>query len=47
MQAYELQAMLKYLTLVGQDDEGNLEWCGTNAQWRLAKEEIEAYETFA
>lgn len=42
--AYELLAMLKYLTLTGQDEEGNLEWVGTDEQWRLAREEIYNYE---
>lgn len=32
--AYQLRAKLESgLTLVGQDDEGNLEWCGTHEHW--------------
>lgn len=44
MQAYQLLAKLRYLTLWGQDEEGNLEWCGTSHQWRMASLEEELYE---
>lgn len=41
---YELKPRLKYLTLVGQDDEGNLEFLGNEAQWRLVHlMEMEVY----
>lgn len=44
MYAYELAPRLKYLTLVGQDDEGNLEFLGNEAQWRLVRAmELEIY----
>lgn len=33
MYAYELLPKLIHLTLTGIDDEGNLEWIGTNQQW--------------
>lgn len=45
--AYELLAMLRHLTLWGVDDDGDLEWCGTDAQWRLARDEIAYHEIFA
>ena len=47
MRAYELHALLTHLTLTGQDEEGNLEFVGTNKKWRKAKDEIQNYETFA
>lgn len=44
MYAYELLPRLTYLTLVGQDEEGNLEFIGTNHQWLEAnKMEEEMY----
>lgn len=36
MYNYELTPRLKYLTLVGQDDEGNLEFLGNETAWRHA-----------
>ena len=39
--AYELLAKLRYLTLVGQDDEGELEWIGTDHQFKMVKIEEE------
>ena len=45
--AYELQAMFDAgLTMVGTDDDGDIEWCGTGAQWREAWKLINNYETF-
>lgn len=44
MYVYELLPRLKYLTLVGKDDEGNLEFLGNEAQWHLVKTmELEVY----
>jgi len=31
--ALELKLKLRHLTLVGQDEDGSLEWVGTSAQW--------------
>lgn len=40
MQAYELLAKLRILTLSGQDEDGDLEWIGTRDKWEsLDKEE--------
>jgi hypothetical protein len=36
MYAYELVPRLTHLTLVGVDDEGELEFIGNNHQWLLA-----------
>ena len=36
MFAYELLPRLTHLTLVGIDDEGELEFIGTNHQWLMA-----------
>lgn len=30
---YELRAKLNNLTLAGQNEDGELEWIGTNEQW--------------
>ena len=38
MYAYELLPKLKYLTLVGQDDEGNLEFWGTEYAHKRASD---------
>lgn len=40
--AYELLAKLRLLTLVGQNDEGELEWVGTTKQWKELKYEEES-----
>ena len=40
----ELRAKLEHLVLVGQDEEGRLEWVGTDRQWnnaRLMQEQLE------
>lgn len=39
--AAELLAKLRILTLVGKDDE-NLEWIGTDDQWRKLHYEVES-----
>lgn len=40
--AYELLPRLIYLTLTGQDDDGDLEFWGTNDQWlRVTKMEFD------
>ena len=44
MKTYELKSYLKHLQLVGQDDDGELEWMGTNVQWADMRREIESYE---
>ena len=44
MQAYQLLARLKYLTLTGQDEDGDLEFWGTNDQWLSVNKEEQAYE---
>jgi hypothetical protein len=31
--ASDLRAMLRHLTLVGQNEQGELEWMGTEEQW--------------
>ena len=36
MYAYELLPKLTHLTLVGQDEDGELEFVGTAQQWNLA-----------
>ncbi len=41
MIASELKRHLEHLTLVGQDDEGNLEWIGTEEDFSNA--ELENY----
>lgn len=42
MMAYELLARLKYLTLAGQNEDGELEWIGTFTDWQnVTKEEME------
>ena len=33
IEAYQLLAKLRHLTLLGVDDDGELEWCGTYKQW--------------
>ena len=47
--AYELNLKLSYLTLVGQDEEGNLEWVGRKEDWNRVesacrKEELPVIE---
>lgn len=47
MYAYELLPRLKYLTLSGQDEDGELEWIGTDLNIRkvkLAEDKHEKYE---
>lgn len=45
MNAAELRAKLECLTLVGQDEDGDLEWVGTAVEWREADtKEREYYE---
>ncbi len=39
MIAYELLAKLRRLTLVGQNEDCELEWVGTSRQWDLETEE--------
>lgn len=39
MKAFELLARLRRLTLWGQDEDGELEWCGKSSQWNLSIEE--------
>lgn len=39
MPAYQLLVKLRRLTLWGQDEDGELEWCGTSSQWNLSIEE--------
>lgn len=41
MPNYELLPKLRHLTLVGQNEEGELEWVGTAREWRLATLEEE------
>ena len=41
MYNYELLPKLRHLILVGQNEEGELEWVGTDRQWRLARLEEE------
>lgn len=43
MQAYELLAHLRYLTLAGKDEEG-YEWIGKREYWNRVEMEIEAIE---
>jgi hypothetical protein len=45
MIAYELLAFLKYLVL-SPDENGKIEWVGTDKQWKEANKEINNYETF-
>jgi hypothetical protein len=33
----ELRAKLEHLVLAGQDEEGRLEWIGTEKQWNNAR----------
>lgn len=42
MTAKELKAKLKYLTFVGRNSEGELEWVGTKKNWEDAEWELEA-----
>lgn len=45
MYAYELLPRLKYLTLVGQDEDGELEFWGNWGQWQIVqKMEMNLYE---
>ena len=44
MKNYELKIRLKYLTLVGQNDDGELEWLGSAGNWGQTTYEIEEYE---
>lgn len=41
MKAYELLGKLRNLTLTGQNEEGELEWIGTDRQWRDSEIESE------
>lgn len=43
MQAYELLAHLRHLTLAGKDEEG-YEWIGRREQWERVSDEIFAFE---
>lgn len=43
--AYQLLAHLKHLTLVGQNEEGELEWVGTDLQWKEVEKEISEHES--
>ncbi len=39
--AYQLLARLNHLSLIGQDEDGDLEWMGTYRQWmEVSKEEL-------
>lgn len=40
--AYELLAKLRYLTLIGQNYDSELEWVGTTEKWNKVKLEEEA-----
>lgn len=42
--AAELRAKLETLTLVGQNEEGELEWAGTAQQWDKARKLEKEYE---
>lgn len=47
--AKELRSKLNNLTLVGENDDGELEWVGTNKQWLKAIEDEsidELYEQY-
>ena len=35
--AKELLPKLRHLVLVGQNEDGELEWCGTDKEWECAK----------
>lgn len=37
MYAAELLAKLRHLTLVGQDEDGELEWAGTERAWQTSR----------
>lgn len=38
--ARELLAKLRHLTLVGQNEKGELEWVGTDKNWRSVNTDI-------
>ena len=42
MQGYELLSYLRCLQLVGQNDDGELEWIGSTGQWNKVDNESEA-----
>lgn len=44
MQAYQLLARCTHLTLWGQDEDGDLEWVGTNDHWLAVNRMEEFYE---
>lgn len=47
MPAYQLLAKLRRLTLWGQDEDGELEWCGKSTAWNaLAIEEEDILRTY-
>jgi hypothetical protein len=41
---YELQIKLNNLTLIGQDDNNDLLWMGSKAEWTMAGFLIDYYE---
>jgi hypothetical protein len=45
MIAYELLARCRHLTLAGQDEDGELEWMGTQEHWREVEKEIAENES--
>lgn len=45
MIAYQLLARLTHLTLWGQDEDGELEFVGTNDQWKKVAEFESKYES--
>ena len=44
MKAYQLLPKLKYLTLVGLDDDKDLLFMGDSRAWSLAEQDINNYE---
>lgn len=44
MIAYELLARLRLLVLCGQDEDGELEWLGTQQKWNQVESEIATFE---
>ena len=47
MKAYQLLPRLLHLTLFGQNEDGELEWIGTDIQWKkveLAEQSFERHE---
>lgn len=43
MLAYELKAKLKHLTLFGQDNDKELEWIGTDSDWKKVRAEMKQW----